>query len=403
MKRILYIVAVLSSLALSSCENMFNKMITYNGSPEPASLCLSAEITVDLPAKVYLTRSWFFLDTDRFEGNPNYGIQRRGIVSDATVEMQVNGGEWLPLTYVYAEDYYTRPCTFQAGDKVTIRAQHPDFATVTATETVPAKPTFTPLINAPRESVLPLTFQMDALPLSADQVVFFDVTAYGFRTDTNVIVVYDYYSGSYDEAVDTFVLVDKTPVLCRMLYSEDFMFSEYNLPRTTHNLYGQNGPLYTSGDHFTESKDVTLLLDLAKWTYRDDVYDVAPDTLKLSDLDNPEETLRKGTQQANCFDSIVVNVRVSNASFYMYRTTVAGNRSSSSVPEISWYSDEGSNGFDDIFGEIAEIFSELGNQEGTQIYSNVENGFGHLCFLNQTQRLIYPVKIIIPIETNYYD
>lgn len=406
MKKILYILAVMSSLALSSCENMFNKMITYNGKEEPAVLCLNAEVVSGEPVRVYLTHSWFFLDTDRYVGNPNNGIQRRGIVSDATVEMQVNGGDWQALTFVQVADttvdthkregksYYTTAYLFQAGDRVTIRARHPDYKEVTATETVPAKPQFTLVQSEVRDRVVMLTLSLEALPVTDGQVIYFEVTAYGTHVDTTGNVTNSNYNAStYD--YDT--VVYRTSIFSRMLYCEDFMFSEFNLPRTSHNYYAQNGSLYTSADHFREPKQLTLLLDLVKWSYTDRMYEKEMlGSAVANDYSNIPQS------QYNHFDSIVVSVRMSNESYYMYRSTVAGSSISSSAPEISWFPDGNSgNEFGDIFEEIADIFDELGNQEGTQIFSNVEGGFGHFCFLNsdwQTQ----PVDIQVDIETNYY-
>ena len=140
---------------------MFNKMIEYKGNEEPPVLCLNADVKVGSPLKVYLTHSWFFLDENRYVGNPANNIQRRGIVKDATVEMQVNNGEWKPLglvevsdtvlygTKVEGKSYYTSTYAFQAGDKVTIRASHPDYKTITATETVPSSPVVSVTLNEP--------------------------------------------------------------------------------------------------------------------------------------------------------------------------------------------------------------------------------------------------------------
>lgn len=406
MKKSLYIFLHTALILLcTSCENMFNKMITYNGDEEPPVLCLNAEIVAGQQMKVYLTRSWFFLDTERFVGNPNNNVQRRGIVSDATVEIRINDGEWLALNYVAVPDtnlyghkqegksYYTTAYYAKAGDIVTLRASHPDFKTVTATEIVPPKPMYSVLQHEPIDMVLPFTFNMDALPTATkDQIVFFSITAYGSIVDT--MLWYSFDEGTYLSAMDSFIVADRQPVVVNRIYSEDFIFSEYDLPRTTHNYYTQSGPLYTSADHFVEPQNVTILLDCAKWSYNGRTTE---DTL---DIEVAEFDIDRSHRSAT-LDSVVINVRLSNQSFYMYRTTVYG-KTSSSAPEISLYSDgQGGDDFGDIFEEIAELFSELGNQAGTQIYSNVENGFGHLSFINQN-RVIIPLNIPIEINDTYY-
>ncbi len=398
MKKTLYLSLLIGCMALTACENMFNKMITYNGNEEEAVLCLNAEILPDAPLKVYLTRSWFFLDSDRFIGNPNYGQTRRGIVGDANVEMQVNGGDWMPLTFVAVNDttlyngqhegksYYTLSYSLNAGDQVTIRASHPDYKTVTATETVPPQPQFTCVQNDTRNKVLSFTLSVDALPATHDEVIFFSVIAYGQQTDTSSKIV----SSNYSTEVYVYdTIVYRNPFVGQRLYSEDFMFSEYNLPRTTHNLYTQNGPLFTSADHFVEPHQLTLLLDLDRINYAGYYYGDVVDTLGR-DTTFQYQGMPYGRHI--CIDSVVVSVYVSNQSYYMYRTTILGRNGTTSAPEISLYDDDGGDDIGDIFEDISEIFDELGTQEGTQVYSNVDGGLGHLSLLNQRKQTL-PVHL----------
>lgn len=407
MKKILYITALLGTMFFTSCQDMFHKMVEYNGDEEDPVLCLNAEIVIGRPTRVYVTRSWFFLDENRFVGNPQNNITRRGIVRDANVQMQVNDGEWKPLTFVYLPDtvlyghvterasYYTSDYVFQAGDKVTVRAEHPDYETVTATETVPAKPQFTVLQNEQREKVFSFTLSVDALPEVKDEVIFFSITGFGhnqystfeIREQTDEGYIYD-------------TIVRYEPLVFQRLYSEDFMFSEYNLPRTNHGFYSQNGPLYTSADHFLSDKQVTILLDCAKYNYNGASWD---DTLGSGIVANRYD-LHDMADEEKFLDSIVVNVRLSNYAFYRYRATIFANSgySSRTAPEISLYSnDNEEGGFGDIFGEISDIFSELGVQEAYQAYSNVDGGFGHFCFLNQDFQ-VFPINQVIP-DTNPYN
>lgn len=401
MKKLLYILVLpLLTVALSSCRDMFNKMITYNGDEEPAVLCMNAEITVGQPLRVYLTRSYFFLDENRFVGNPNNRMGRRGMVTDATVEMRVNEGEWITLTAVLRPDttyaghkqeqpgYYTCDNHLRAGDVVTVRATHPDYKQVTATETVPAQPLFSVEQQEQIEDVLSYTLQMSGLPQKDGQVVFFYVTGFGHRTDTVFESHYDVYSDDYDPHYDT--LVRHTPVVFNQLYSDNFMFSEYNLPRTTHGLYTQGGPLYTSADHFREAQQVTFLLDCFE-RKADFIGESETDTLGTGSAtyENP------AVERYHLYlDSVHINVYLTNESFYLYRTTLNGNRRSSYAPEISLYEDDSADDFGDIFGELSDIFSELGVQEGVQVYTNVENGYGHLSLLNRTSfRIHYSVEL----------
>lgn len=403
MKKILYI--LLTTVMLTSCEDMFRKMVVYNGDEETPVLCVNAEITVGRPVKVFVTRSWFFLDENRFVGDPRNQITRRGIVGDATVEMQVNGGEWQRLSFVHLPDttiyshvteqasYYTIDYDFRAGDVVTIRAQHPDYETVTATEKVPAKPQFT-ISNAEffgnNNQVLALTFDVNALNNSEDNIVFFSVISHFTITDTIVITMFehrDYGKGYGEDSSYYMVIARHGPCYTQRTYSEDFMFSEYDLPRTQHGFYTQDGPLYTSADHFNENRQVVILSDLNSEFYGKDLLD----TLEVGPY-KQGDILPQHPGESYVLDSVQVGMRISNYAFYMYRTTVMANSGgvSSYAPEISLYSNEGGGeGYGDIFSELAELFSELGVQESFQAYTNVNGGFGHFCFLNKNYQMLY--------------
>ena len=387
MNRTLYILISLCCILLTSCEDMYHKLIEYNGPEEDPVLCLNAEILVGQPVKVYVTRSWFFLDKTR----NGYAVPHRGVVSDATVEMQINDGEWKPLTFVHVNDtvidmyvqegksYYTCSEVFKAGDKVSIRANHPNFNAVSATDIVPIQPTCTVMQGEQKGMVLPFTFDVDALPVSNGEVIFFSVKGYGHMTDTMTYVQSSgsKYAGNY--RVDTVTLVHTWhEVLFPRIYSDDFIFSEYKLPKTNHGLYTQKGPLYTSADHFTEATKVTLLLDCDKVMVESDF------TVDTLDVVMP---ISDEYHRSAYLDSVVIDVRLA----------LYANRSGSSsyAPEISLYStDTDEYGYGDFFEELSELFNELGAQEGTQIYSNVEGGFGHFCFINHSSITIpYTIKL----------
>ena len=405
MKKILYI--LLSTLLLTSCEDMFRKMIVYNGDEEESVLCLNAEVTVGRQMKVFVTRSWFFLDENRFVGNPSNQVTRRGIVSDATVEMQVNGGEWKALKFVHIPDttiyghvmeqasYYTADYDFRAGDEVTIRAQHPDYKTVTATEKVPDQPQAVTTLTEQRENVFFFSISVNPVQAQASDVIFFYVTGFGHRQSMYYMVREELPEGClYD------TLVSNEHIAFQRIYSEDFMFSEYDLPRTNHGFYTQNGPLYTSAGHFSSGGNVTILLDCAKFIYNGD----SEDTDTLGTGIAPDRYNLPNNETQYFLDSVVVTVRLSNESFYMYRTTVVANSggSSSYAPEISLYSNEGEGeGFGDIFSELGELFNELGVQESFQAYTNIDGGFGHFSFLNHSRQVV-PVSGELDLNDDKY-
>ena len=148
---------------------------------------------------------------------------------------------------------------------------------------------------------------------------------------------------------------------------------------------------------------MTILLDFAKYNYNGELW---MDTTGTDTIANRYDL--QGVDDAKLvLDSVVVNVRLSNYSFYRYRATVYANSGSSSsyAPEISLYensgTEQGYNG--DIFGDLSELFSELGVQESFQAYTNVNGGFGHFSFMNQSVQVI-PVHAEMPdpdYDNNY--
>lgn len=395
MKRILLILPLL--ILLSSCQDMFNKMIEYKGSEEPQVLCLNTELVVGKPLKVYLTHSWFFLDRNRFVDN--IYTQRRGIVSDATVQLSVNGGEWQTLTFVAVPDtvvhnrpvegasYYTTALTFAPGDSITIRATHPSYPAVTTSEVVPATPSFTigeVERQGEQKQVIAATFHADAIQAHPGDVMFL-----WMEYTSGVDTFYQYYSSSseYYSRQDTVIIYRRFTT--RLNYSDDFMFSEYSLPRTDHGYYVQNGMLYTTAEHFLKERQVRLLLDLS--SYRVTVEQLWSDT--LGHITAERDSMRNAVLAEVGEPVCTATMRLATESFYWYRTTLFGGTGASSyAPEISLYRNSGSSqgggdyGYSDfsvtdIFEEVSGAFSELGIQESVQIYTNVDGGFGHFSIL----------------------
>jgi len=183
-------------------------------------------------------------------------------------------------------------------------------------------------------------------------------------------------------------IVMKRNMIHRYLYSDNLMFGEYDLPRTGHGYYGQHGPLYTSSDHFASPVQLTFLLDASFYPVE---VSMERDTLGRAALSE------RSSHSNNSFytaDSLVVSMKLASDAHYRYRASVQANYGGgqSYVPEVSIY-DDGTGDVDDYIGDISEIFNELGNQEGYQVYSNVEGGYGHLSLLNGSAQTLYPDQL----------
>ena len=126
MKRsILYItIALLLSLVITGCEDIFIRELDFKSDGEPEMLVLSANNRVGLRPNVLLYHSFYF--------GHAHSQADKGIIKDAEVTVRINSTEW------HLNDSTQLP-RLQALDTVEVIATHPDYPTVTAHQVMPNK------------------------------------------------------------------------------------------------------------------------------------------------------------------------------------------------------------------------------------------------------------------------
>lgn len=134
MKNIL-IILCLSSIALVSCESFFSQTVEIDPPPYEKQLSFHLNLSdQDTAVEVLLSRNYGILEYVR--NREDY------FVKGGSIALWKNGQPWLSLHPVSSDSSFLLsgklPEPFQIGQTYTIRAAHPDFPTVEATQVVPA-------------------------------------------------------------------------------------------------------------------------------------------------------------------------------------------------------------------------------------------------------------------------
>lgn len=394
-KRIIYLAFAFISLLLCSCEpddNWFYHPVRFNGEVSDPKMVMTSTLHGDMEPMVYLNSSYFFLSPNSVDtveiyytnGQGDRIVQKvkyphRGFIENANVEIQINGEGWQKMLavdtvrsdrYSYSEKfeiqdyYYTLHRRLQAGDKVELRASHPDYKeTAYATQTIPMYPnvriekvdTFPKLKMTGCDLVLPY------IPENENLVVCVYGTAY--MRGERVWHEYDYI---WNPLTKTYTKIDKG--LRNSSYHNQFCYiyssyldcARYDVMNTSvsQGYYGAEG----MGLHFsTASAGAELRVPIL-------VFNDAPIHREYSDDERLDE---------NLVDSVVLDVEILSEGAYLYRSSLVAGRYLSA----DWVMDAFGSEYDmstDIVGDIEDMFNEMGIMEQTQVYSNVDGALGHV-------------------------
>ncbi|MBO4250279.1 MAG: DUF4249 family protein [Paludibacteraceae bacterium] len=132
MKRILFYILGLILLC-TSCE----REITYTGEITNPKLVMQAEVGEgDTIIKAYVSRSRFFLDDPVYYGNTDYTMP------EALTEMKRGEQEWKAMSWSAEKKAFVieLDSALQAGETIQLRASHPKYEPITASQTVVRKP-----------------------------------------------------------------------------------------------------------------------------------------------------------------------------------------------------------------------------------------------------------------------
>ncbi|MBC7778210.1 MAG: DUF4249 domain-containing protein [Phycisphaerae bacterium] len=132
MKNILFI---LSSLALVSCEDFFSQTVEIDPPPYTKQLSFHLNLTdQDSSVRLVLTRNFGILETV-----PSYNDY---FVKEGSAELYKDGQKWIALAPLSADSSFVLvgdlPEPLQSGSTYEIRAEHPDYPKVSATQIMPS-------------------------------------------------------------------------------------------------------------------------------------------------------------------------------------------------------------------------------------------------------------------------
>lgn len=388
-------------LLLTGCNGVgewFYHEVDFDAEIEASELVLSGTLRADDYPVLVLSHSLFFLDSiplvkpDTLAYSSATGevgivtgnlpeIPYRGYVYDALVEMKVDDEEWTTmrpdkryrylgphyssLSYNYYEPMpvYTSDRLLRPGNKVTIRASHPDYPNVAVvTQTIPQRlpsevdflriDTFrmTDLYNYRHEYLLS-AFQLTLPPYTGDPTNRVSIRAKAYRTRVDY---YEEHSQSHNSGTYFSTLGYTTSI-----YGKSALFAEYNNTNQalTQGHYGaEAGGLICSHNLSGSPIQIPIWADYTYTSWRDGGNSCVT-------------TIRT--------DSIVIEVASISQDAYLLTSTlqVAGYGESSEANIRDYWAGSLSY-YEDYVQSITDIFETLGGMEGVQVYHNVDGGLG---------------------------
>lgn len=348
-------VRLLGTLVFVICFVSCESYVEYNGPRDPEKLVvLETTLEPNMRPSITLSHTYFFLDTKK-----NKDVS---YVTDATVRMRINGGEWFPLSCTDGHIYYSVPDGVTArlteDDIVDMEASHDTYGTITATQRVPHRAD----VSVPNYHI------------TKDGWVMLDMQIGAYQGDTTDVITISMAPGfiSYSEELADSLVREYAEL--QYLYSQDAIFDLVDNKRTPHGYYYDDpitGYLYIPASALREPRTISFFAD-------------------RYDIDGSETV--KDVQ----LEELTIGVSVMTRDLYLYEKSTAKVIESSQylssfyVREPSGIESDATDIYDIVQGYIDGMSSVLGGQEGTQVYTNVVNGVG--CFGALTTRTIDVVK-----------
>lgn len=350
-------VRLLGTLVFVICFVSCDDYIEYNGPRDPEKLVvLETTLVPNMRPEITLSHTYFFLDANKMDKTkPSY-------VTDATVRMRINGGEWFPLSCTDGYIYYSVPdgvtATLAEDDIVDMEASHDTYGTITATQRVPHHAD----VSAPDYHI------------TKDGWVMMDLQIGAYQGDTTDVVAISMGAGAISYAEESADSLMRDTVRLQFLYSQDAIFGILDNKSTPHNYYYDDlitGNLYIPVSALREPRTISFFADR---------YDI--------DGSNAMKDVQ--------LEGLTIFVSVMTRDMYLYNKTTAKAIESSQylsnfyVREPSGVESDATDIYDIVQGYIDGMSSVLGGQEGMQIYTNVTNGVG--CFGARAGKTIDVVK-----------
>lgn len=330
-KSLLHIAAVLVLSVLTGCDDMFYRQIDFNGETEPEMLVLTGDFRLNSIPVVMVSHSFFFDRTDKKD---------KDWIEDAEVSLSINGKHYA-LRYREGGIYTnTDMPVLQPLDTVEIVATHPNYATATARQVMPAQihSTVSSYEMLPTRQMT-VQIDLDAYQGNADDVI-------GIRANGLLRATFTRsYGNSRPDRTDTLHIKLNT------VYSNNVVFAEAE-NASVEGYYGapENNYLYFPASELKEPRRIQLLLDNYQLRWERPYNTIEPERLEVEVM--------------ACTWSEYRFVQSTRSRYYLKYLP-----SPSNMPE------QEENFMEEIMDAIQET---LGDQEPVQVYTNVEGGLGHI-------------------------
>lgn len=385
MKRYIHILCLSGiCLILTACDsdnNFFYHPVTFRGEATEEQLVLTGILRADEQPRLYVNSSRFFQDTVPMDSMFHEGgwngyylyYHNPRFLPDAQVEMQIDNGDWQTMyadTFSIAQYggaigyYFTADRLLKEGEQAVFRISHPRFQQVASvSQQIPFTPKaiITALPDAYQEGEVNfINFQVELPAYRGDTSHF-----YRFQATT--------YITNHEEYQD--------PDTCfhyiwhdsySYLYSRDIQFltcKEIN-KSLSKGYYGSSLGLYAPASHEPTQYQLLALQCNPKYP--------APQRIGYDSIWAE-------------IDSIVLSVETVTRDEYLHwAKMVQGKYVSRYAPDYFAEESNNNNGMGNIVEDIQDMFDEMGNMEGVQLYDNVEGGIGHVSAVNSNTYIFYP-------------
>ena len=373
MKRYIHILCLSGiCLILTACDsdnNFFYHPVTFRGEATEEQLVLTGILHADEQPRLYVNSSRFFQDTVPMDSMFHEGgwngyylyYHNPRFLPDAQVEMQIDNGDWQTMyadTFSIAQYggaigyYFTADRLLKEGEQAVFRVSHPRFQQVASvSQQIPFAPKaiITALPDAYQEGEVSfINFQVELPAYRGDTSHFYRFQATTYITNHE----------EYQDPDTCFHYIWQDSY--SYIYSRDIQFltcKEIN-KSLSKGYYGSSLGLYAPVSH-------------------------EPIQFQLLALQcNPKypTPLRTGYDSIwTEIDSIVLSVETVTRDEYLHwAKMVQGKYVSRYAPDYFAEESNNNNGMGNIVEDIQDMFDEMGNMEGVQLYDNVEGGIGHV-------------------------
>ena len=372
MKHFVQCIVFLVVFACTACDsdnNFFYHPVSFRGEVTEEQLVLTGILHADEKPRLYVNSSRFFQDTVPLDSMFHEGgwngyylyYHNPRFLPDAQVEMSVDEGEWQAMyadTFSIAQYgaatgyYFTADKLLRAGEQVAFRVSHPRFQQMASvSQRIPFAPQAT-------ITVLPDSYQEGDI-----RFLGFQVNLPAYRGDTSHFYRFKAttYLTNHEEYQDPdtcfhYIWQDSYSYI----YSRDIQFltcKEIN-KSLSKGYYGSSLGLYAPASHEPTQYQLLALQCNPKYP--------APQRIGYDSI------------WAD-IDSIVLHVETVTRDEYLHwAKMVQGKYVSRYAPDYFAEESNNNNGMGNIVEDVQDMFDEMGNMEGVQLYDNVEGGIGHV-------------------------